>query len=64
MLRLHTTIKQIIFLILIIFIHSAHLPPVTIGVGEITEPLDKIETIVGKWVLLVKRYGALDSVST
>ena len=46
-------------------IHSAHLPWVTVVVGETMEPLEEYKKVVGrKCVLLVKMFGVFDSVVT
>ena len=42
-------------------IHSVHLPWVTVGVGVIIEPSEENEALAGRYLLLVKRYGVLDS---
>ena len=47
---------------LINFIHSAHLPWVTVGVGVTIEPLKEDKKLTGRCVVLVKGYGVLNSV--
>ena len=45
--------------------HSAHLPTVTVVVGVTIEPLKEGKKVVSRrYVLLVKRFGVLDSVAT
>ena len=48
------------YLILIICIHSARLPPVTIDIVVTIESLEEGEKLVRRCVLLVKVYGILD----
>ena len=50
------------YLIVIIFIHSVYLPPVTIGIDVTIESLGEDKKLVGRYVLLVKGCGVLDSV--
>ena len=45
--------------------HSTHLPTVTVVVGVTIEPLKEGKKVVNRrFVLLVKRFGVLDSVAT
>ena len=45
-------------------IYSAHLPWVTVGVGITIESIEKDKKIAGRYVLLDKECGVLDSLST
>ena len=53
-----------VFLTLIICIHRAHLPPVTIDVVVTIESLEEGEKVVRRCVLLVKGYRILGCMST
>ena len=60
----YTSNKEI-FQIRYCLIHSAHLPRDTFVVGVTIKPLEEGKKVVSRrYVLLVKRFGVLDSVAT